>query len=281
MSGTPQVSCIIATYNRRDRLLRAIESVQVQDGVALEILVCDDGSTDDTAAAVGALDDPRIRFIAGPHTGLPGAVRNRGIAVARGEWLAFLDDDDVWRRGKLRAQIDLMRETGLLAATTNAALIENGEILPDPYLRDMPDRGRIPFDTLVDFNCVVGASAVFHRSLLARVRGFADTPGFGTHEDYALWLRVATFTDFVYLDERMLIYNVDSPDSVRRDRSRFYIATQQFRVLANYIAWALRERVPGRFVVRTAWQIVKILGRHAAGFVRNRHRRFRRWAAAR
>ena len=85
------------------------------------MLVCDDGSTDGSAGVVEAFDDPRVRWLPGAASGGPAAPRNRGIAAARGEWVAFLDSDDTWREGKLEAQLRLLESTlRASACTTNA-----------------------------------------------------------------------------------------------------------------------------------------------------------------
>jgi glycosyltransferase involved in cell wall biosynthesis len=90
----PLFSVVIPTFDRRDLVLRAMRSVLAQTLGDFEILVVDDGSTDDTAAAVGGLGDPRIRFLAlSPNRG-PSAARNAGIAAARGKWISLLDSDD-------------------------------------------------------------------------------------------------------------------------------------------------------------------------------------------
>ena len=92
----PSVSVIIPTWNRAHTLPRAIESVLSQSLPILEVLICDDGSTDGTAEAVMAMarQDPRIRWLPGERGGRPAIPRNRGIRESRGEWLAFLDSDD-------------------------------------------------------------------------------------------------------------------------------------------------------------------------------------------
>ena len=107
------VSVIIPTYNRQHTLLAAIQSALSQTLPPLEVLVCDDGSTDGSAEAVAALDDPRVRWLTGPHAGYPAVPRNRGLREARGEWVAFLDDDDVWLPEKLAVQKKMLYATGL------------------------------------------------------------------------------------------------------------------------------------------------------------------------
>jgi glycosyltransferase involved in cell wall biosynthesis len=100
------VSVVIPTRNRWALLARALASVLDQEGVTLEVVVVDEGSTDETPARLAALTDERVRTLRNDSpTGVANA-RNRGISAARGEWVAFLDDDDFWAPTKIRAQLD-------------------------------------------------------------------------------------------------------------------------------------------------------------------------------
>src|SRR5262245_1813867 len=101
----PKISVIIPTWNRAQSVKRAISSALRQTHPPHEILVCDDGSTDNTEEVVRAMGDSRVRWIAGPHAGCPAVPRNRGIAASKGDWIAFLDSDDAWLPEKLEAQI--------------------------------------------------------------------------------------------------------------------------------------------------------------------------------
>ena len=92
---TPQVSIILPTYNRGDVLLRAVRSVQAQTFPDWELLLIDDGSTDDSVARVEALGDPRIRVLQQANQGVYSA-RNAGLAASRADWLTFMDSDDAW-----------------------------------------------------------------------------------------------------------------------------------------------------------------------------------------
>ncbi len=104
----PQVSVIIPAYNAAETIVRTIESVLRQTYEDFEIVVINDGSTDDTAACVEAVRDPRIRLLSFSNGGLPTA-RNRGITAARGQYLAFLDSDDLWRKTKLESHVALFQ----------------------------------------------------------------------------------------------------------------------------------------------------------------------------
>src|SRR4051812_26727252 len=102
--GSPQVSGGIATHNRRRMFRRTLRSALAQENVDLEVIVVDDGSTDGTAADIRTIKDPRLQVVERENRGTAGA-RNAGIAVAQGEWVAFLDDDDLWAPHKLATQI--------------------------------------------------------------------------------------------------------------------------------------------------------------------------------
>src|SRR5262249_29774449 len=94
-SPAPRVSVLIPTWNRARYLPIAIESVLAQSFEDLEVIVIDDGSTDDTSGALAAIRDPRVRTIRGEHRGISRAL-NAGLAAARGELVARLDSDDMW-----------------------------------------------------------------------------------------------------------------------------------------------------------------------------------------
>jgi len=101
----PLVSVIIPCYNRAQTIRRAIDSALAQSLSEIEILVVDDGSDDDSRDIVSAHPDERVRLIARAQNGGAAAARNTGIAAAQGEWVAFLDSDDVWLPGKLQRQL--------------------------------------------------------------------------------------------------------------------------------------------------------------------------------
>ena len=100
-SHRPEISVVIPTRNRRRLFALALASVLDQRGVRLEVIVVDEASTDDTAAMVHAIADPRVHVVRHDVPLGMTAARNRGIAAATGEWIAFLDDDDIWVPDKL------------------------------------------------------------------------------------------------------------------------------------------------------------------------------------
>ena len=106
--GSPRVSAIVTTHNRAELLPRAVDSVLSQTYRDLELIIVDDCSSDNTPEVVAGFDDRRIRSIRHPDNRRPSAARNTGIASARGEYIAFLDDDDEWLPAKLEKQVALL-----------------------------------------------------------------------------------------------------------------------------------------------------------------------------
>ena len=116
-------------------------------------------------------------------------------------------------------------------------------------------------------NNVVMSSAMIHRSLLPVVKGFPESRGFRTHEDHALWLRVATLTDFIYLADPLIAYTADSADSVRIGVNWHL---QRARVRIGFIFWAVRTGRPARFVFRAGMDLARQVLDFAIGPIRQR-----------
>ena len=180
----PTVSVIIPTCNRRPRLQEAIASVLAQTSPADELIVIDDGSTDDTAAWMQALaanpSRPVVRYLRQDNAG-PAAARNRGIAAAGGEWIALLDDDDVWLPTKLeRQRAILSHRPGLDLLGVASDLMRNR------------------FTT---------SGVLLRRDAFNAVGGFRED--MRCCEDYDLWLRIAARHGCAILDEALVSYGKD------------------------------------------------------------------------
>src|ERR1700692_1324271 len=121
-NGAPEISVVLATYNRRHSLPRAIASVQAQEGVRFELIIVDDASRDDTATYLATLEDPALRVMTCDHNGGPSAARNRGLAAARADIVAFLDSDDAYRPGRLAAPLAAFAADSGLVATLSSAV---------------------------------------------------------------------------------------------------------------------------------------------------------------
>jgi glycosyltransferase involved in cell wall biosynthesis len=121
-NSAPDISVVLATYNRRRTLQRAIASVLAQEDAAFELIIVDDASRDETQAYLASLDDPRVRVIVCPTNGGPSAARNRGLAAARADIVAFLDSDDAYRPRRLAAPLATFASDRSLVATLSSAV---------------------------------------------------------------------------------------------------------------------------------------------------------------
>ena len=199
--GTPKVSVVIPTFNRAPFVGKAVESVLRQTFEDHEIIVVDDGSTDDTRDCLKEFL-PRIRYLFQRNAGVSSA-RNAGIRAAKGEWVAFLDSDDEWLPTKLRVQMeDLSRFEEAIAHFSNVALVAPGQPTHDFFsLVDYPDevlKRRIamrPFSLILEhFLFLSGVMA--WRSVLNDVGLFNEDVD--CFEDYDLGLRLSIAGPWVF-----------------------------------------------------------------------------------
>jgi len=204
MSETqPEVSVIIPAYNREAFIGEAIDSVLAQEDVKTEIILVDGASSDETVC-VARRHAPDIRIISEPDRGVADA-RNKGIAIARAPWIAFLDADDVWKPEKLRLQLAVARaEPEVALIFCDAWQYREEEIIIDSFLKTRHGYDALPkhpvaedgyvFDTdmaveIMKVNYVVTTSTAMVRTEAARAVGGFD-PTLKVCEDYEFWLRV-------------------------------------------------------------------------------------------
>jgi glycosyltransferase involved in cell wall biosynthesis len=204
-STSVSVSVVIATFNRPDVCRGAVESVLAQRPLPLEVLVCDDGSPGPAAAALrewcATLD--RVEFIGLPHRGTPAPARNAGLRAARGDWVAFLDDDDRWVPGKLALQ-SAQAAGGHWDVVSGDALRPKG----DRYFTEETRPSREPAPVEIDAaNPVILSTALARRELVLACGGFPEQRKYAGIEDYALWLALADRgARFLVLDEPLARY---------------------------------------------------------------------------
>jgi glycosyltransferase involved in cell wall biosynthesis len=219
----PLVSVIIPTHNRCEPVREAIASALAQRTVDAEVIVVDDGSADGTAAMLETFGS-RIRRLHQPAGGVS-AARNSGARLAAGEWLAFLDSDDLWRPDKLRRQLAFHAGApALRASQTGEIWIRNG-VRVNPCRHHRKPDGDIFAASVV--RCVVSPSAVLlRRDLFESLGGFDE--GLPVCEDYDLWLRLGARAAVGLLDEPLVIKRGGHPDQL----SRRYWGMDRFRVAA-------------------------------------------------
>jgi glycosyltransferase involved in cell wall biosynthesis len=184
----PEVTVVIPTRNRRRFLEQAVGDALRQVDVSLEVVVVDDGSTD--ASAVAGIDqcDPRVRVLHVPTRKGVAHARNVGADSAHGEWLAFLDDDDRWAPGKLRAQLDIAAACGADWVYTAALTVDAHDRI---LFAEMPGEGPLDMPRLLAANPVPGGcSNVVARTELVRSLGAFDEK-LSIIADWDLWIRLA------------------------------------------------------------------------------------------
>ena len=188
-STDSKVSVIIPTYNRARYVRESIQSVLSQTYGDLEVIVVDDGSTDETAEVIGAISDPRLRYLRQDHVGRSKA-RNYGLSVARGKYIAFLDSDDLYLPNKVELQVDyLNKHPGTGMVYTSAYCIDDvGELLPHKY--EATASGSI-YEQIAFFVPVTITlpTVMTYREIFNRVGGFDEN--MDRFEDTDMWRRIS------------------------------------------------------------------------------------------
>ena len=240
---TDSVSVIIPTWNSSRFILATLDSVCAQTFPPLEILVCDDASTDETESLVSNYPDSRVRWLpAVKRAGLPGFSRNRGIAIAKGRWLAFLDHDDVWYPEKLNSQLAQIMRDGSQASSTEAWRFFPGHKRIELLARK--STCLISFETLLSCNYVVCSSALVHQSLFTKVGMF---PNNILYQDYAMWLRISCYTDFSFVGLPLVRYRDDAEVSIRKNKTPEL--QRQLDVMVDFQSWLVGSSVHNKIYI--------------------------------
>ncbi len=217
-----KVSAIILTYNRAHLVTEAIDSVLTQSFKDFELIVVDNCSSDDTESAVKSYNDERIRYFKHQNNGLIGVNRNYGIKKSRGEYIAFLDDDDLWLPEKLEKQVGLLdsnKELGLVYSDTY--LIENdGHLRKNAYFHHIkPFRGNA-FNELLRANFIPMLTVVIRREMLDKVGEF--NPRYKICLDYDLCLRIAAVYPIDFIEQPLAKYRIHSDSGFQGNAILWY-----------------------------------------------------------
>lgn len=240
----PLISVILPTYNRLRFLPAAVDSVLAQTLTSWELLIADDGSDAETLDYLQTLAElPRVRLIRLTHTGNPGAARNAALRVARGQYVAFLDSDDVWMPAKLDVQVRALRAArGCRWSYTDHVRIDAAG--------NSVDWQRNPNRTLPEGNIVEALlqlragtptpTILAERALIEAAGGFDEQQEL--HEDYDLWLRLALLSKVLVVAEPLAC--------VRRHDEHFSVGTvRNFQARLQIFA-KVQGRVPARVLRR-------------------------------
>jgi len=217
----PLVSVIIPTFNRGYCLEESIRSVLQQSFVDFELIVVDDGSTDNTSELVAKF--PAVKLIRLEKNRGVSFARNRGMVEAQGDCIAFLDSDDLWEKDKLASQVKWI-ERDFHAVYTDEIWIRNG-VRVNPMNKHRKYSGDI-FRYCLPL-CIVSPSSVLLRAeVLREVGGFDES--MPVCEDYDLWLRIAKHYPFHFIAEKLIVKRGGHEDQL----SRKYWGMDRWRVYA-------------------------------------------------
>jgi len=285
------VSVIIPTYNRAQFCKEAVESALSQTYHDIEVIVVDDGSTDNTREVVSNLDS-RVRYLSQKNSGVS-AARNVGMQAARGEFIAFLDSDDTWLPWKLQLQLNVLRTlpSAGMVWTDMIAVDETGRELYASYLTNMYSAYKY-FDRATHFrvaktiaticdDCpaawadrmfyagniftpmflgnLVHTSTVLLRRSRQEAVGFFDTNLVRTGEDYDFHFRTSRMGDVAYIDVSSICYRIGAPDQLTSSELMAWIARNNLKTITKMIACAHDEiKLPDslirqRFAQSHAW----------------------------
>ena len=197
----PKVSVIIPTYNRLPMLREAIHSVLKQDFEDFELIVVDDGSTDGTVEEIKKFGG-RVRLLQHPENRGVSAARNRGILHAKGKYVAFLDSDDQWTKGKLKIQVTFLDDNPHYSLCyTDEIWIRRGKRV-NPMVKHAKYSGWI-FEKCLPL-CIISPSSVMMRKTLFSKVGLFDE-ALPVCEDYDFWLRISARFPVFFINRKLII----------------------------------------------------------------------------
>ncbi|GHV09974.1 glycosyl transferase [Clostridia bacterium] len=245
----PTITIIMPTYNAERTIAASIASVFAQTYTDFELLIIDDCSTDSThTIAQNAIAGRNARLLRNTTNLGVAASRNYGVSMAKGEWTAFLDSDDLWQPDKLQKQLDFMRQTGAVISYTASAFMDfDGK----PYGYIMPAVPKLSYRQLLKQNLMSCSSVIVRTDIISRYKMGGDE----MHEDYATWLAILREFGHAYgLDEPLLTYRL-SPTS--KSGNRFKSALMTFNAY--------------RYVGYNPIMAAALTLRYAAHSIRKRH----------
>ena len=230
--SAPLVSVVIPAYNAEAFLGETLDSVLAQTYPNLEIIVVDDGSTDATPQLLENYSD-RIRVLRQANAG-QAAARNYGARETHGELLAFLDSDDLWDPDKITRQVDLLARfpEALAVYCDHRTIDDQGRLLASSAVLSYPRPSGDILMALLLGSCIITPGLVLlQRQAFEAAGGFDKTSFMRGHEDYALWLRLATRGSFVYRTDTLVSYRRHAQQATREQNYVLHMTRAKLHAL--------------------------------------------------
>lgn len=254
----PKVSVIIPTYNSMRYLPETVESVLKQTHQDFELLLVDDGSSDQTVQWAFGLADPRVKVISQQNQGVCVA-RNAGIAQAQGEYIAFLDHDDLWQPTKLEKQVRCLDDNPAVG------LVHTWMVLVDEYgkstgrVMSSNAEGDVWKQTL-EQNTIASSSVMVRRCCLETVGVFSPSRDLYTVEDWDLWIRIATRYPFALIKEPLLSWRQHANNGSKNwrlmEQAYRLVIEKAFEAVPPELLY-LKDRSYGHANLCLAWRVLQ------------------------
>ena len=214
------VSIIIPTYNHASYLGRALQSVINQTYSNWEAIVIDNHSTDKTDQVMSNFKDPRIKYLKINNDGIIAKSRNKGIKVAKGKWVAFLDSDDWWTSDKLKMCLSFANDNVDLIYHDLKIEYDNQTFFRRKKIKTRKLKKPILIDLLVAGNAIGNSSVVLRKKMLERIGGIDESKELVAAEDYNAWLKISELTNqFCYLPNKLGYYLIHSHSISKKNMS--------------------------------------------------------------
>ena len=253
------ISVVMTTYNHEKYIAQAIESVLSQDYINFELIIVDDGSTDQTKTIIERYEDDRIYKIYKTNSGVSDA-SNEGIKIAKGKWIALMSGDDISRTDRLKVEYEYVKTNGYNIVMSLPQLIdENGQELADSYYGTFFMNCDFVFKKVfrrlfLEGNYLCAPTAFIKKDIILEVGGFKRS--LLQLQDYAMWLEISKKYDIPVISERLVFYRQHSNNlSSTQNNKRLYFEFKHiFRDILNGVHWDfLNEVFPDNFTVKSRY----------------------------
>jgi len=198
------ISVIILTYNRFSLLSKTLHSVLKQTHNDFEIIIINDGSTDETGDLLDVFKDERIRLYNLKKQNNLAKLRNYGVQMSKGEFISFCDDDDLWETDKLEIQMTYLQNHDFIC--TNVKLIDINDIILDTHYIKFKKSFILKTQDLLKENLVIPSSVIFRKKILKNDKPFDETRYINLCEDYNLWIKLSLENDLFFLNESLALH---------------------------------------------------------------------------
>ena len=253
------VSVIMPVYNQETYVQAAVQSVLDQTLTDWELIIIDDGSRDGTLRYLSRLTDSRVYVIARQHCGNPARLRNEALTRATGNYIAFLDSDDLWMAEKLAVQLDLLRqhETARWSYTHYERIDHAGRTIPGGAW--IPHSGAI-LDKLITYDVVAPMPSVMvERNVLDEVAGFNETLFYC--EDYELLFRLAAVSHALAIPQRLCKVRTHQASNTARN---WVSVHHSWMLVYGKLAATSDRQIKALCWRMCAYHALYLAGRHAA-----------------